>query len=220
MLVSEIMTAVRDIVTVSDDDELKRRIAAAARDYSRYQPERSLTTIETVDDQEEYDLPANTICVTDVCWYPAGNVIDAHSLITPIRSRPTSAPDDPANRLIDAISKASDEDAVRGDWRYVNDRLWLHPTPASDALEVYVWYVTAHVSSGSGETLAYATIPDRHFDAMVKLTAASVLQAQASVRANQFDYTEGLTKTVKSHIPGNLVRLAQQYRAEALGVIR
>ncbi len=220
MLVADIMDAVCDIVTVTDDDQLVRHIAAAVRDYSRYRPLRAFTVIQTVNGQAEYCLPNGCIGVEDVVWYPSGNVVvNSDVLLAQAKTFPVSAPDDQANRLIDAIARAADEAAARGEWRYVNGKLWLQPTPVSDGTDVYVWYLVAHSSSGSGAKEAYPTIEDWAFDAVVWLTAASVLQAQAAARANQADYTEGLTKITKGHMPDNLVALAQKYRSMALTMI-
>lgn len=219
MLVSDIMASVRDIVTISSDDQLKRHIASAVRDYSRYLPIQATTEISTVADQAKYTV-TDAIYVSDAIWYPSGNVVNADALVTPRRTFPISAPDDMANRLIDAIAVASNEAAVRGSWRFENGSLWLHPTPTVAGLTVVVYYSTAHEISGSGATLAYTTIEDWTFDAVVWLTAASILQAQAAANAGKFSYKEGLTSVDRGNMPDNLVKTAQNYRSMAIDMIR
>ncbi len=220
MLVSDVMTAVRDLVTVATDAQLQRHIAAAVRDYGRYQPRRLKTDLTTTADEDEYDLPADCTGVDEVVWYPGGAIVtDADRLTTfeaPVRG------DDPAGRYIDELDNAERERRARGSWETLlsEGKLKLYPTPESDGLTVEVYYLAGHALSGSGATLAYATIPDAHFDAVVKLTAASVLQAQAAARANQFDYKDGLSQVVKGHLPDNLVKMAARLRAAALGAIR
>lgn len=218
MLVADIMTAVRDLVTVSVDAQLQRYIALAVHEYNRYQPLGAKSDIVTVAAQYQYTLPTGCIQVDDVIWYPAGNLAEDEALLPDV-SMPVSAPSDIANRLIDEINTSSINMSRRGAWEYTNGKLWLYPTPDTAGQTVTVYYRTGHVISGTGATLGYATIPDSHFEAIVKFSTSFVLQAQATTRANQFDYSEGLSKIVKGHMPKNLSDLANQLRFEAIALI-
>lgn len=219
MLTADIMLAVRDLVAITDDAQLKRYLATAVREYDRHKPVIGTTEILTVIDQASYVLPANTMRVTEAIWYPSGYTVSADMFTVPYSTVPVSAPVDEATTVIDAMGKSARERRIRGEWNYANNLLWLYPIPVSANLPVTVSHHMRNALTGAGGAETYATIEDALVDAVIWLTAANILDGQAAGRAGEFDYVEGLTEVTKHYAAGNLKDEAVKYRKRALNLI-
>jgi len=191
MLVANIKISAQDYFPETlDATKIDRFIAAAVREYSRWNPLINSTTITTVDDQQSYTVPG-AIDILNCYWYPGSNVNEIENLqfynvlwSEVPASREISLP------IIHDIVKNARTDRSKGRWDWKGDKLWLYPEPESNTDVVVVNYTSAHLLAEG----AYATIPDKDFDIIVKLTLA---EAWLSVLMDQIMQGKHATGIVK-----------------------
>ena len=217
MLLTTLRTAITtDRLTTEtiSQERSDRLIASAVREYSRYAPIKSSTTITTVADQEEYDLSdLNCLWVLECQWWPAGQLFaelrsGAEQVYIP--SEP-SRYHMPSERVINDINQSALIKAMRGTWEQRNQTLVVFPTPSvasSESLEIV--YAALHVLNDA-ET-GYDTIPDEDLDIVADLATAVYLQASMSERALESDYAEGLQRVTAHFIPANLRQTIKELR--------
>ena len=218
MLLTDIQTAVTDRLTTETivTARLNRFIAAAVREYSRYNPIISSTMLSTVSDQAEYDLSAlNCMQVLECYWWPIGQLFaelragaeQAYIMRQPYRYHM------PSERVINDINQEAHISRLVGHWELRNQNtLVIYPTPtaASDE-DLEIVYTSAHALNVGGT--AYATIPDEDLDILADLTFALYLQARISEAALEPDYAEGLQRITTHFIGPNLqaaIRMLKQ----------
>jgi hypothetical protein len=226
MLLSAITGAVNaDLGITIDSTWLEDTLIPwAVRGYSKHAGVEAETTITTVADQDEYDLPADCVLVVNVEWWPSGTDLLIGDVIAPAIVDTTTAQGygytRPSEHLIDNINRAAVIDQLRGYWRQKNaDTLVLDPEPTAGGSSVTVTYIAEHARTGTGANREYATIPDHHLDVIVLLTKAEYLEALAERSSWKDDYKEGATTITRAHVPGNLRKEASRLRHRAITMI-
>lgn len=222
MLLSTIVNAVNeDLGTAPDSDWLEDvLIPRAVRLYSEWAGVETDTTITTVADQDEYDLPADCVLVTEVEWWPSSSDVLTGDLVAPAIVDTTQSQGygytRPSEFIINNANRAAVTKQQRGFWRQKNmDTLVLSPEPTAGGLSVTVTYQATHARTGSGVSRTYATIPDAHLDAIVLLTEAEYLEARASRASWKDDFRQGASSVERGHVPGNLSRHVARLRQRA-----
>jgi len=220
---SAIRQAVRDNYTLEtvSTTVLDRRIAAAVREYSRYNPRPIDATFTTIADQAAYTLDVENpvLGVAAVLWFPSGEVyneLKASSEILYLLKQPghyllTS------HRVIDDINESAHIAALNGDWewREGTKEIILNPTPVQSGDTVTVVYWTGHALNEEED--GYDTIPDEDVDIIRDLTVAELLTKAQIEAAATPDYREG-AEGVTSHFMGtNLGQAIDRLRGRLIG---
>lgn len=223
MLLTTIVNAVNeDMGTTLDSDWLEGiLIPRAVRLYSEWAGVETETTVTTVADQEEYDLPADCVLVTEVEWWPSSSDVLTGDLIAPAIVDTTQSQGygytRPSEFLIDNANRAAVTRQQRGFWRQKNtDTLVLDPEPTAGGLSVTVTYQAIHERTGTEANRTYATIPDAHLDAIVLLTEAEYLAALASRASWKDDFRQGASSVERGHVPDNLNKRVSKLRSRAM----
>lgn len=222
MLLSAIADAVNaDLgVTVTVSWLEETLIPRAVRQYSMWNGVEAETTVTTVADQEEYDLPSDCVLVIDAEWWPSGTDVLTGDTVAPAIVDTKTAQGfgytRPSEHLIDNINRAAVVNQLRGRWRQKNvTTLVLDPEPTAGGLSVTVEYLKAHAQTGMESERTYTTIPDHHLDALVMLVKAEYLDALAGRAAQKDDFKQGATTLTRGHVAGEESRQARRLRKRA-----
>lgn len=199
MLLTDIRQAVTDrwpdtLITAT----LDRFIAAAVREYARWNPLRATTTLTTVSGTARYTLPVGSLGM--VALEEATDY--------------TVALDDPdlvskrlwSQRVIDDIEDMQWSTSYGTGWEVEGTELVLKPTPSG--VTVYTLYYYAPYALANG---AYA-IPDEDLELVAGLVRADLLEKGAEGYALEPDYSEGLEKQTFSKIPDLATLQAERLR--------
>jgi len=217
----ELMQAIRDNFTSDTitDAVLTRRIAAAVRFYSRYNPLVVRVNLTTVANQQNYALPANTLSVMDVDWWSTA-IESTGGLGLGAGAEPWPYDDDYlwegvsydqwSLRAIAEIKRSERARRTRGAWWVMNTDLMLDPIPAEAGKIVRVLYAGLHAINVGGTS--YTSIPLYDLEILRDLAMAEVISAKGADLAGEPDYSEGLFSI--SH------RFARQSVAEWIGALR
>lgn len=192
---------------------LNRRIAAAVREYSRYNPRVVDTTLTTVADQAAYtfDVPVNGI--REVLYWANGTyytvsqeIMDRLRLDTPYALV--------SHYAIEDIKEAAHVRGLLGDWEWrgASGELVLYPTPETTGETVYVTYYAPHALNDDGD--GYDTIPDADQEIIVALTIAELLTAQQIAAAGTPDMAEGLERVTTHFMGQNIAQVIHQLRGK------
>lgn len=197
---------------------LNRRIAAAVREYSRYNPRVLDTTFETVADQAAYeldvDVPVNGICA--VLYYANGlyytvtdDIVYQLRLDTPYALV--------SQRVIEDTKEAAHVRGVLGDWewRAGTKEIVLYPTPETSGDTIYVTYYTPHVLNEEED--GYDTIPPEDQDIIVDLTLAELLTRHTVEAAASPDQAEGLERVTYHYNVANIDLAVARLRSGLIG---
>lgn len=220
MLLSTIREAVTDRFTTEtiETERLNRLIAAAVREYSRFNPRIIELAISTVIDQETYDLPDACLWVIECYWWPIGQLfaeLRAGAEQTYIMQKPSRV-HMPSERIIDDINQEYHIERMMGQWEQRNDTLVIYPDPtAAGDEDLEIVYAAKHVLNDA-ET-GYDTIPSEDLDIVADVTLAIYLQARNTEISLEADYAEGLQRITKRFIPGNLRATVRELRSGLLG---
>jgi len=193
---------------------LDRRIAAAVREYSRYNPRALSTTLTTVADQAAYTIsvtpPVNGI------WFAfyalSETSVDISEALEALLRQPTRY-GLTSQYVIEDIKEAAHIGAITGDWEWWpgTSQLVLDPTPTASGLTVYVTYWTGHVLNTGGT--AYATIPDADLNILVDLTLAELLTKPQLEAATSPDYAEGSERVTTHFMGANIAQTIDRLRS-------
>jgi len=210
----EVTTRVRDRYTMEelDPNALDRFIDAAVRLYSRYNPEVKSTSFETVVDQQDYDLPADCALVIDTEYWPLGSLYTDREYPWLKQVENPYSYHQPSTRVIDDIERSTYAERLRGRWEKVGSQLRLWPTPAASGIEITVEYAAVH-SLAMDEA---SSIPGEDMDLLVDLVLAEVFKARGGEVALEPDYAEGLQRTTKRFVPGNVRAVVRDLRQPLL----
>lgn len=215
MLLSDIMQAVRDVYTTETiaDATLKRWIAAAVREYSRWNPYLKTIDVTTVNNQREYSLPADCVDVWQAEYWPSGGVqveLNARSEVEQVYRRPSTY-DDISYRIIEDIKQQEHVRRIRGSWSVENKTLALSPLPAGDAQTVKVYYYAIHALN-VGLT-GYDTVPAEDLNILRDMSLAEIIVAKAVEFSIEPSYSEGQQRIDKSSVVANAEHMAKKLRA-------
>ena len=215
MELATIRRAVLDLYTLDTPTAttLNRRIEAAVREYSRYNPLVVDTTLTTVADQAAYafDDPVNGI--RDVIYWANGTyytvsdeIMDRLRLNTPYALV--------SQYTIEDIKEAAHVRGLLGDWEWRNTsgELVLYPTPETSGETVYVTYYAPHALDEEGE--GYDTIPDADQDIIAALTIAELLTAKQIEAAGTPDMAEGLERVTTHFMGQSIAQVIHQLRGK------
>jgi hypothetical protein len=195
---------------------LNRRIAAAVREYSRYNPRVVDTTLTTVADQAAYtfDVPVNGI--REVIYWANGTyytvsdeIMDRLRLDTPYALV--------SHYAIEDIKEAAHVRGLLGDWEWrgTSGELVLYPTPETTGDTVYVTYYAPHALNDDGD--GYDTIPDADQEIIVDLTLAELLTRHTVEAAASPDQAEGLERVTYHYNVANIDLAVARLRSGLIG---
>jgi hypothetical protein len=195
---------------------LNRRIAAAVREYSRYNPRVVDTTLTTVADQAAYtfDVPVNGI--REVIYWANGTyytvsdeIMDRLRLDTPYALV--------SHYAIEDIKEAAHVRGLLGDWEWrgTSGELVLYPTPSVSGETVYVTYYAPHALNDDGD--GYDTIPDADQEIIVDLTLAELLTRHTVEAAASPDQAEGLERVTYHYNVANIDLAVARLRSGLIG---
>lgn len=195
---------------------LNRRIAAAVREYSRYNPRVVDTTLTTVADQAAYtfDVPVNGI--REVIYWANGTyytvsdeIMDRLRLDTPYALV--------SHYAIEDIKEAAHVRGLLGDWEWrgTSGELILYPTPSVSGETVYVTYYAPHALNDDGD--GYDTIPDADQEIIVDLTLAELLTRHTVEAAASPDQAEGLERVTYHYNVANIDLAVARLRSGLIG---
>ena len=186
--------------------KLDRFIAAAIRQYSRYNPVVTKVTLSTVAEQAIYDLSAyNVLMVLDCFWWPGGNIT---AELLSGSEQAFVAPDpvayhQPSNRLINDINQSAQVKSLRGTWEQRNQTIMLYPEPTiAGTNDLTVIIGALHILNITYSR--YETIPDEDLDIIADLTIANYIVSRASELALEPDYQEGLQRMTRHFAVSNI----------------
>lgn len=214
MLLSEIMQLVRDQYTTEtiEDAKLKRWIAAAVIEYSRWNPYLKSSTVTTINDQRDYTLPTDCVDVWQVEYWPSGGVqveLNARSEAEVMYARPSTY-DDISFRVIEDIKQEEHVRRLRGSWTMENKKLCLMPVPAGDAQTVTVRYYALHALNATAT--GYDTIPAEDTSIIRDMTMAEIVEGKATEFSIEPSYSEGQQRIDKSLVVQNATKVADRLR--------
>ena len=220
MDLATIRQAVRDNYPESvSATALDRRIAAAVREYSRYNPRAISTTFETVAEQAAYTLdvddPVNGIGAA--LWFPGGTISEVRDALEDMLREPVRY-GIVSQYVIEDIKESAHVSAFAGDWewRAGTSEIVLDPTPTTAGNTVYVTYLTGHVlNEEEGE--GYDTIPDADLEIIRDLALAELLAARQIEAAMTPDMAEGLERVTMHFMGGNIAQVITQLRGKLIG---
>ena len=218
MLITDISLGVQDLYGRVSQTSLNRHIAAAVREYSRWNPRILETTLTTILNTTLYSLAsvANLIGVKDVRYLPGGYTTESYLLSENVFL--SAQPDRYhiwSQRVIDDIEQAESIGRLAGQWYYrrATNQLKLADNPsAGDTITLF--YYASHVIN-VGAT-GYDTIPSDDLDIIIDLTLARIYRGLALTAAGQPDYREGQEsesfKNVATNIESEIARLTEGVR--------
>jgi hypothetical protein len=186
---------------------LNRFVASAVRYYEKFNPDEKSSTITTVVDKQDYDLPSDFLVMRDVEYYPSGQIFGQLYAGSPaseyeLMIRRPARYHHVSDRVIESIDRQALAESTKGRWEVVGDKIRLWPTPSSVA--TYDYYYGASYSLNVGGD-GYDDIPTRDLDIMVDLTVAELLLRSLTSVSEEFDYSEGLQRVIKHYAPGNIM---------------
>ena len=220
MLITDISLGVQDLYGKVNATALNRHIAAAVREYSRWNPRILETTLTTILNTTLYSLASvsNLIGVKDVRYLPGGYNTESYLLsenvflsAQPERYHVWS------QRVIDDIEQAESIGRLAGQWYYrrATNQLKLADNPsAGDTITLFYYASHAINTGGTG----YDTIPNDDLDIIIDLTLARIYRGLALTAAGQPDYREGQEsesfKNVATNIESEIARLTEGVKAK------
>ena len=229
MLITDISLGVQDLYGKVNATALNRHIAAAVREYSRWNPRILETTLTTILNTTLYSLASvsNLIGVKDVRYLPEG-VYTTESYLLSENVFLSAQPERYhiwSQRVIDDIEQAERIGRLAGQWYYrrATNELKLADNPsAGDTITLF--YYASHVLNGT--STGYDTIPSDDLDIIIDLTLARIYRGLALTAAGQPDYREGQEsesfKNVATNIESEIARLksgvVQKYGSGAFDV--
>ena len=229
MLITDISLGVQDLYGKVNATTLNRHIAAAVREYGRWNPRILETTLTTILNTTLYSLASvsNLIGVKDVRYLPEG-VYTTESYLLSENVFLSAQPERYhiwSQRVIDDIEQAESIGRLAGQWYYrrATNELKLADNPsAGDTITLF--YYASHVLNGT--STGYDTIPSDDLDIIIDLTLARIYRGLALTAAGQPDYREGQEsesfKNVATNIESEIARLksgvVQKYGSGAFDV--
>lgn len=231
MLLTTIRTAFTDRFTSEtvDQSRLTRLIASAVSEYSRYNPRLRSTTLSTVADQVEYNLPSDCLWVLECYWWPMGEMFaelragaeQAYILQHPSRYHMVS------DRVIDDINQSEHIQRTIARWEQRNKILVLGAEPSAGGTDDIALVYAAKHEINAGST-GYDTLPDEDLAIMADLTLSIYLQSRSAELALEPDWAEGLQRVTHHFASANLqaviVQLRQalegKYGGSVMGLVR
>ena len=220
MLITDISLGVQDLYGKVNATALNRHIAAAVREYSRWNPRILETTLTTILNTTLYSLASvsNLIGVKDVRYLPEGYNTESSLLSENVfLSAQPERYHIWSQRVIDDIEQAESIGRLAGQWYYrrATNELKLADNPsAGDTITLF--YYASHVIN-VGAT-GYDTIPDDDLDIIIDLTLARIYRGLALTAAGQPDYREGQEsesfKNVATNIESEIARLTEGVKAK------
>ena len=220
MLITDISLGVQDLYGRVAATTLNRHIAAAVREYSRWNPRILETTLTTILNTTLYSLASvsNLIGVKDVRYLPGGYNTESYLLSENVFL--SAQPDRYhiwSQRVIDDIEQAESIGRLAGQWYYrrATNQLKLADNPsAGDTITLF--YYASHVINTGGT--GYDTIPSDDLDILIDLTLARIYRGLALTAAGQPDYREGQEsesfKNVATNIESEIARLTEGVKAK------
>ena len=221
MLITDISLGVQDLYGKVNATALNRHIAAAVREYSRWNPRILETTLTTILNTTLYSLASvsNLIGVKDVRYLPEG-VYTTESYLLSENVFLSAQPERYhiwSQRVIDDIEQAESIGRLAGQWYYrrATNELKLADNPsAGDTITLF--YYASHVLNGT--STGYDTIPSDDLDIIIDLTLARIYRGLALTAAGQPDYREGQEsesfKNVATNIESEIARLTEGVKAK------
>ena len=181
--------------------------------YSRFNPLITETTMNSVAQQAEYDLPENCVLVIEVLCQPiswTGNL----SLATGLNRRSGRGKEYPSETTIRDVENRSGVWNAWELWHQEGTKLVFSDKFASSGETFRLRYTTEHVIAESNLTID--TVPSYDAELLVEMVLAEVLEARMSEASVTEDWTEGLQKEISSHIPQNAQAVINALRRKVM----
>ena len=216
MLLSTIRQAITDIYTSETfpTTKLNRFIAQAVDFYSRYNPIPTEYSFTTVQDDNNYDMPAGCIGIQKVL-YPAITVSNSSANYGSdfIRLQQSGLYNEPSLYVIMDINEGAYVDQYKGHYEYrqVGNDLVIDPTPsAGTTVNVIYWKKHTLNVGGTG----YDNIPDEDLEIIAALTLAHIMEMKAIEASMEPDTKEGLEEIRVHFIQGTAYATVDNLRAK------
>jgi hypothetical protein len=208
MLITDISLGVQDLYGRVNQTTLNRHIAAAVREYNRWNPRILESTVTVIADTTLYSLALLTgiTDIKEVRYFPGGTYYSESR----VQSENVFLSAQPeryhvwSQRIIDDIEQAESIKMLSGQWYYrkATNQLKIADTPASGGDTITIFYYASHVINDGGT--GYDTIPDDDLDIIVDLALARIYRGLALTAAGTPDYREGQESETFNHVAQNI----------------
>lgn len=210
---------------ISSDDvsdvDMGTLITSAVNVYSSYRPNLILTTsatcLTTVADQPNYSKPDDALWVIEVAWHPdySSSLSSLSDLYTEILLQDMPA-DDSSQLFIHYGQLAQLRRFFGGNWKMINDEIYLIPYPVTADDKVAVYYATAKALTDLD------TVADQLFEDLVFYTAMQSIGNKKLLsggwRAGNYSVDQRVGEQIVRHANENMgnviIRLANSYTAQ------
>jgi len=217
MLIADLKLAVQDKYGQVPDGKFKRYLAAAVREYSRWNPRILESTITTIANTRTYVLTNLTgiIGVKEVRHYPGASPVNDTRALRERLYIDTHAERYHmwSQRIIDDIEEGELVKATSGYAYYLKATNTLKLADAPQGGEtITVIYYASHQLNAAGT--AYETVPADDFDIIRDLALAEFYEADSQDMAKTPDYREGAEWETFNKVSGNIADSVDRLRAK------